>query len=35
VRRSGFDNRFDDFAHLSRLAEWIGADADDDEEAAE
>jgi len=35
VRRSGFDNRFDDFAHLARLAEWSGGDAGDEEEAAE
>jgi ATP-dependent helicase/nuclease subunit B len=35
VRRAGFDNRFDDFAHLARLAEWGGGDASDDEETAE
>ncbi|HWV82349.1 MAG TPA: double-strand break repair protein AddB [Hyphomicrobiaceae bacterium] len=35
VRRARFDYRYDAFAHLARVAEWSGANASDDEEAAE
>jgi ATP-dependent helicase/nuclease subunit B len=35
VRRARFDYRYDDFAHLARVAEWSGSNGSDDEEAAE
>ena len=35
VRRARFDYRYDSFAHLARVAEWSGNNANDDEEAAE
>ncbi|MEQ1616226.1 MAG: PD-(D/E)XK nuclease family protein, partial [Hyphomicrobiaceae bacterium] len=34
VRRPRFDYEFDDFAHLARVAEWSGGEADDGEEGA-
>ncbi len=34
VRRARFDYRYDDFAHLARVAEWLGGDDVEDGEAA-
>ena len=35
VRRARFDYRYDDFAHLARVAEWSGGDNGDEGEAEE
>lgn len=35
VRRARFDYRYDDFAHLARVAEWLGGRGEDEEEVAE
>jgi len=35
VRRARFDYRYDDFAHLARVAEWSGSDNGDDGESDE
>ncbi|MFN3746195.1 MAG: double-strand break repair protein AddB [Hyphomicrobiaceae bacterium] len=35
VRRARFEYRYDEFAHLARVAEWSGGNASDDEEAGE